>query len=389
MTHHAAEALIDTIAESGAHPIPATARTVARHCLLDWFGCAIAGSRERLSEIMLREVVPLDAGDATLVGRCERTGMLTAALVNGAMSHALDFDDTHTLMSGHPSVPVMPAVLAVAERDRIAGDALIAAIVTGVEVECRLGALLNPGHYDAGFHATGTLGTFGAAAAVGQLLGLDRPQQTHALALAGTQAAGLKSGFGTMAKPLHAGRAAQNGLLSALLARGGFTGNPRIIETEQGFARTHAAPDIDVSCLDQLRGRFLITDTLFKYHASCYLTHAAIDAALKLRRDNGFAPGDIDAVEVRASAGCRGVCDIAEPTTGLEGKFSLRVTTAMALLGDDTSDPATFNDERMRAHDLRTLRDRVVFSPELGLPATRATVIVRAKGRELTAEAET
>src|SRR5438105_9886064 len=389
MTHHAAEALIDTIAESGAHPIPATARTVARHCLLDWFGCAIAGSRERLSEIMLREVVPLDAGDATLVGRCERTGMLTAALVNGAMSHALDFDDTHTLMSGHPSVPVMPAVLAVAERDRIAGDALIAAIVAGIEVECRLGALLNPGHYDAGFHATGTLGAFGAAAGVGQLLGLDRRQQTHALALAGTQAAGLKSGFGTMAKPMHAGRAAQNGLLSALLARGGFTGNPQIIETAQGFASTHAAPDIDLSRLDQLRGRFLITDTLFKYHASCYLTHAAIDAALKIRKDNGFAPADIDAVEVRASAGCRGVCDIAEPTTGLEGKFSLRATTAMALLGDDTSDPAAFNDARMNDETLRGMRDRITYVPAADLPGTRATTTLRINARSLQADADT
>src|SRR5207253_8389296 len=138
---------VDTIAEIGAQPLPSTARTVARHCLLDWFGCAIAGSREPLSQIMLREIAVLDAGDATLVGRSERTGMLTASLVNGAMSHALDFDDTHTLMSGHPSVPVMPAVLAAAERDRISGEALISAIVTGVEIECRLGALLNPGHY--------------------------------------------------------------------------------------------------------------------------------------------------------------------------------------------------------------------------------------------------
>src|SRR5438067_8675889 len=240
---------------------------------------------------------------------------------------------------------------------------------------------MNPGHYDAGFHATGTLGAFGAAAGVGQLLGLDRRQQTHALALAGTQAAGLKSGFGTMAKPLHAGRAAENGLLSALLARGGFTGNPQIIETEQGFARTHAARDIDLSRLEQLRGRFLITDTLFKYHASCYLTHAAIDAALKLRNDNGFAPGDIDAIEVRASAGCQGVCDIAEPTTGLEGKFSLRATTAMALLGDDTSDPASFSDARMNDDSLRAMRDRITFVAAADIPGTRATVTIRVNGR--------
>lgn len=389
MNQGATEALVETISEIAAKPIPPEARTVARHCLLDWFGCAIAGSREPLSQIMLREIAPLEAGEATLVGRCERTGTLTAALINGAMSHALDFDDTHTLMSGHPSVPVMPAVLAVAERDRISGDALIAAIVAGVEVECRLGALLNPGHYDAGFHATGTLGAFGAAVAVAQLLGLDRPQQTHALALAGTQAAGLKSGFGTMAKPLHAGRAAQNGLLSALLARAEFTGSPQIIETTQGFATTHAAPEIDVARLDQLRRRFLITDTLFKYHASCYLTHAAIDAALKLRSDGAFASADIDAVEVRASAGCRGVCDIAEPGTGLEGKFSLRATTAMALLGDDTSDPAAFNDARMNDGNLRAMRDRITFVPVAHIPGTQASVVVRVNGSTFEADADT
>src|SRR5438067_7098743 len=248
---------------------------------------------------------------------------------------------------------------------------------------------MNPGHYDAGFHATGTLGAFGAAAAVGQLLGLDRQQQTHALALAGTQAAGLKSGFGTMAKPLHAGRAAQNGLLSAILAGGGFTGNAQIIETQQGFARTHAAPEIDVDRLEQLRGRFLITDTLFKYHASCYLTHAAIDAALKLRTDATFAPENIDAVEVRGSVGCRGVCDIAEPATGLEGKFSLRATTAMALLGDDTSDPAAFNDDRMNDDSLRTMRDRITYVPAADIPGTRATVTLHINGRTLHADADT
>src|SRR5437764_7381248 len=267
MKQGATEALVDSVAEIGEQPIPPAARNVARHCLLDWFGCAIAGSREPLSQIMLREVVPLEPGDATFVGRRERTGRLTGALVNGAMSHALDFDDTHTMMSGHPSVPVMPAVLAVAERDRVSGEALIAAIVAGVEVECRLGALLNPGHYDAGFHATGTLGTFGAGAAVGQLLGLDRQQQTHALALAGTQAAGLKSGFGTMAKPLHAGRAAQNGLFSALAARGGYTSNSAIFEAEAGFFATHAGAKPRQEILDRFDGKFLIRDTLFKYHA--------------------------------------------------------------------------------------------------------------------------
>ncbi len=389
MTKGATEALldgVDCLTDGGISP---EARAVARHCLLDWFGCALAGASEPLSQIMLHQIAPLDRGDATLVGRCERAGVLSAALINGAMSHALDFDDTHTLMSGHPSVPVIPAALAVAERDGASGEALVSAIVAGVEMECRLGALMNPGHYITGFHATGTLGTFGAALAVSRLLDLDREHRLQALALAGTQAAGLKSGFGTMAKPLHAGRAAQNGLVSALLAGGGFTGNTRILEVEQGFAKTHAAPDIDASRIDEHDARFLITDTLFKYHASCYLTHASIDAALKLRAANGFRPDEIESVELQASQACIGVCDIAEPSTGLEGKFSLRATTAMALLGDDTSDPGSYTDARVQSADLRAMRDRVTFVPQPRIPGTQASVVVHANGSTLEAAADT
>ena len=369
--------------------VPEEARVVARHCLLDWFGCALAGSSEPLSEILVRQVAAGSPGDATLVGRAERTAALPAALINGAMSHALDYDDTHWTMNGHPSAPVIPAALALAERDRRNGAALLAAIIAGIEAECRLGWLIGPGHYAAGFHATGTLGAFGAAAASAHLLGLDSDKWRNALGLAGTQAAGLKSGFGTMAKPLHAGRAAENGLLAALLAADGFTANTAIIETSQGFAATHAGEAIDDERLAALGERFFIRETLFKYHASCYLTHAAIDAASQIRNEHGLCPDDIESVEVRGSTGCIGVCDIAAPTTGLEGKFSLRTTAAMALAGDDTSDPASFTDERMRDPELVSVRDRVVFSPQQGLPAMQATVVVQAGGRTLVAEADT
>lgn len=380
--------LVESVAGLTLEDAPAPARSVARHCVLDWFGCALAGSLEPLSQILIHEIAAPEAGETTLVGRPEGTTLLTGALVNGAMSHALDFDDTHWMMNGHPSVPVVPAVLALAEQEDCDGAAFLAAVIAGIEFECRLGALIGAPHYAAGFHATGTLGTFGAAAAASHLLGLDSDAWCQAMGLAGTQAAGLKSGFGTMAKPLHAGRAASNGLLAALLARGGFTGNPAIIEAAQGFAATHAGGAVDPTHLARIGERWLITETLFKYHASCYLTHAPIEAASQLRAE-GLRAEDIDSVQVRGSTTCVGVCDIAEPTTGLEGKFSLRATTAMALLGDDTSDPATFSDERMHDPDLRALRDRVVFSPEASLPATHAILIVHAKGRELTAEADT
>ena len=181
------------------------------------------------------------------------------------------------------------------------------------------------------------------------MLDLDEDGWLCALGLAGTQAAGLKSGFGTMAKPLHAGRAASNGLFSAIAARGGYTSNPAILETEAGFFATHAGAKPNLEMLDLLAGKFLIRDNLFKYHASCYLTHAPINAAQLLRSEHRIDPNMIDSVEVRVHPSLYSICNIEEPKTGLEGKFSLRATTAMALLGEDTSDLATFSDAKVTA----------------------------------------
>lgn len=357
--------------------IPSEALTVARHCLLDWFGVTLAGSREPLAEILRSQVAASDHGsEATVFGHDGRTTALSAALVNGATSHALDFDDTHLVMMGHPSVPVIPAVLALAEREDLDGKALLTALVAGVEVECRLGALTSPHHYAVGFHSTGTLGTFGAAAAASRLLELGEEESLHALGLAGTQAAGLKSGFGTMAKPLHAGKAAADGLLSALLAAGGYTSNPAIVETEQGFAATHHGGEPTVGDLDPWDGRFLIRDTLFKYHAACYLTHSSIEGALQLRRDAGLRPEEIRTVELRVAPSSLKVCNILEPATGLEGKFSLRATAAMTLLGDDTADLRSYSDERMSSPELVSLRDRVRIEPVRGTANTDTEVVV-------------
>ena len=368
--------------------IPGDALEVARHCLLDLLGCALAGSREPLTEILVEQVTTSD-GPATLIGRRERAPWSAAALVNGAAGHALDFDDTHTLMSGHPSAPVVPALLALVEKEGARGADLLAAVVAGIELECRLTALLGPGHYGAGFHSTATVGAFGAAAACAHLLGLDEERWLHALGIAGTQAAGLKSAFGSMAKPLHAGRAAETGLLAALLARGGFTANPCVLEAPQGFAATHAGGELRTDALDRLADQFLVRDTLFKYHAACYLTHAAIEAAGSLRTHHALAPERIARVEVRVDPSLLSVCNVAEPRTGLEGKFSLRATTAMALRGDDTADPATFTDARMADPGLVRLRDRVAIVPVAGTGATRTTVTVDTDRGRLVAEADT
>ena len=368
---------------------PEDAREVARHCLLDFFGVAIAGSREPLTEILVKEIVDGERStEASLIGHHQRASRLTAALVNGAASHALDFDDTHMAMGGHPSAPIIPAILALAETTDATGRDILEAIVVGVETECRLGAIIGAQHYVIGFHSTGTLGTFGAAAACAHLLNLDEDGWLRALGLAGTQATGLKSGFGTMAKPLHAGRAASNGLFSAIAARGGFTSNPAILETEQGFLATHAGAKQSAEILDRFAGKFLIRDNLFKYHASCYLTHAPINAAQLIRSEHRIDPKTIDAVEVRVHPSLFSICNIQEPKTGLEGKFSLRATTAMALLGEDTSDLGTFCDARVTAVDVVSLRDRVKIVAAGKTRQTCATVIVKSSGRDHQAESD-
>jgi len=378
--------------------LPEEIAEVARHCLLDWLGVTLAGVEEPLSGILAREVVARDqATEAHILGTPHTATALTAALVNGATSHALDFDDTNVAMSGHPSVPVLPAVLALAEREDASGADFLAAFVAGVETECLVGVLVNPGHYFAGWHATGTLGTFGAAAACASLLGLSVEQWRHALGLAGVQAGGLKSAFGTMTKPFHAGKAAMNGLLSATLAAGGFASDPCIVESHQGFAATHAGGSVDAVRLASLDGQYLIRNTLFKYHAACHLTHGAIEGALVVRSlllqefggdQTAGMPKEIreaiDGIDVTVHSSALDVCNIERPVTGLEGKFSLRATVAMALLGDDTGDRRVFTDARMADPELCSLRDRVRVITDTRTSPVGTPVLARLRdGREI------
>jgi len=364
------------------------AREVARHCLLDFLGVGLAGTSEPLVKILVDSVVRGEgSSQASLIGRKERATELTAALVNGAAVHALDFDDTHLTLNGHPSVPVLSALLPLCESSTVSGEQLLEAVVAGVEFECRLAAIMGLKHYTAGFHATGTLGTFGAAAACAQLLHLDEQQWLNTLGLAGTQAAGLKSGFGTMAKPLHAGRAGSAGLLSAKLAAAGFTANPGIVEVAQGFAATHCGEPLEFEEIDSAR-QFEICGTLFKYHAACYLTHAAIEAAASIRAQHSPQPDAVSSIEALVSPVILGVCNIPRPSTGLEGKFSIRTMIAAALLGYNTGDPALFTDAQMNEPRLVALRDRVTITPVEDRPESRVKVLVQTRNGRFEAEAD-
>jgi len=348
--------------------IPAQVRTVVGHCLLDWLGVTLAGSREDAARIVREEALEQGgAPQATLLGTGARTSIGQAALVNGTASHALDYDDVHFAFLGHPTVTVIPAILALAERDGHGGRDFLTAFVAGVEVGSRIGEYVTEAHYARGHHATGTLGAFSAAAATARMLDLDAETSAIAFGIAATQAAALKSMFGTMCKPLHAGKAAANGQYAALLARRGFSSRADAIECSQGFADTQSPVIETHRVLEGLGERFHTRDVLFKYHAACYGTHSSIEALTRLRNAHGIDCTNVDKIEIRVPTRNLRVCNIQEPGTGLEAKFSLRLVSAMALAGESTSDIAGYTDALCTEPELVRLRDaiRVVGDEEL------------------------
>lgn len=333
----------------------------AKHCLLDWLGATIAGAHEPAGRIV-REALLDEAGppQASVFGAVERMGASQAALANGTASHALDFDDVsiNTGSPLHPSAPVIPALLALAERNGASGPAFLAAFVAAVETEARVGLLVAPGHYQGGWHATATVGTFGAASGCAHLLSLDLERWCMALGIAATQAAGLKAMFGTMCKPLHAGKAAASGLLAALLAERGFTSSPEALETPQGFGWTQTttfSPELALSKFDE---GFAINGVIFKKHAACFGTHSALEGILRLQRESALRAEEVEKVVLRVPTTLLSVCNISEPKSGLEAKFSLRFASALVLSGGDTT--LSFTDEKVREPELMRLQERVV-----------------------------
>ena len=349
----------------------------AKHCLLDWCAVALAGMNEPVSAILRKEFAGSGRNGATVIGAGRFFSAADAALVNGATSHALDYDDVHPLI-GHPSVAILPAVLAVAEEEGSSGAETLNAFIAGYDAACFVGSIVMPSHYDRGYHSTATVGSFGAAVGAGLLLGLDEQQMRVALGLAGTQAAGLKSMFGTMAKPLHAGRAAANGVSAARLARSGFTANPDVIEVEQGFAATESAYDpTSVKSPSFVTGR--VRQTLFKYHAACYLTHSSIEAIRRLQEKCSLRPDDVVEVELHVPRGHLKVCNIGVPRTGLELKFSIASLAAGALTGLETAAIDAYTDRAAQDPMLASLRERVRVIGDHA-PGTAVDVVIRTRG---------
>lgn len=372
--------------------LPDNARTLGKQCMLDWFGVALAGSSEPLVQMLTAQADEEGCSPAaTVVGSRARYSARQAALINGAMGHAIDYDDTVVAGLGHMTAAVLPAALAAAETNKKSGARLLAAFVAGYEAAVMVGRFVGMEHYNRGFHGTGTIGTFGAASAAGLLMGLDAEAQARALGIAGTQAAGLKGQFATMCKPLHAGKASENGIFGAQLARRGFTGRLDILECAQGFAFTSSPASDRAAALAPAPSGAHISENLFKFSAACYGTHGAISAARGLREKHAFSLDNIRRIELRVEPGADSMCNISEPQTGLQAKFSLRFNTALALAGEDTSSPATYTDDLTQRADLCGLRDRVVVTPmQSGWPMCLTEVDIELDdGRLLKASCDT
>jgi 2-methylcitrate dehydratase PrpD len=375
-------------AETTLAALPDEILELSRQCLLDWLGVTIAGTREPLVEMLLEEVTTQGGhAQASLIGRSQRVSTRQAALVNGAASHALDYDDVNWALQGHPSVAIIPGLLALAEYRGASGADFIAAFTAGYETACRVGRLVSPSHYRRGFHATSTVGAIGAAAACANLLRLDTETTAAAFGIAATRAAGLKSMFGTMCKPLHAGSAAENGLLAAQLAARGFDSRPDVLECEQGFAATQSDGCNVEAALAGPAGGYHMRANLFKFHAACYLTHAAIECCTRLRKEFGIRPADVSEVVLRVDSGLDGVCNIQSPESGLEAKFSLRLTSAFALAGIETASIASYCFDNCADPVLIALRDKVRIEFQQGWPATRTQAAIELKdGRRIQAD---
>lgn len=354
--------------------LPGDVKTVAGQCVLDWFGCAVAGSREPLSGI-LRDEFGRPGGECSLVGAGARAEPLRAALVNGAAGHALDFDDTSNVMGGHATVPMLPAVLALAEVEGRSGADVLTAYVVGMEVQSRIGTAIGPEHYGSGWHTTSTIGVFGAAAASAWLLGLDHHGFGAAMGIAASNASGLKANFGTMTKPLHPGQAAERGLMAAKLAARGYTSNSDAIEGNQGLTQAAGNGALDQDRIDRLADGWATPRTLFKHHAACHLTHAGIEATTAVLA-GGVQAGDVDRITLTVNPSILDVCGIPDPRTGLEAKFSLRGTQSLLVHGIDTAAIQTFDDGPINREDVQAFIPNVVVETDASLHtmATRVAV---------------
>jgi 2-methylcitrate dehydratase PrpD len=352
-------ALAQFVATLRFEQLPETVMHQAKRACVDWLGCALAGSQHRTIDQVISGMLALDeSGEVPILGRTERFTRLSAALINGQAGHVLDFDDTH--MGGvilHASSPILASLSAASYGMNITGREFLAAYVAGFEVAVRLGQAA-PQHHAGGWHLTGTLGTVGAAAACARLKGLNEQQCAMALAIAATQAAGMQQNRGTSCKSFHAGKAASNGLLSAVLAAQGFSGSEEILEGNKGFIRIYSGTQDPQRLTDGLGLRWDLADNGYKPYACGVVLHPAIDAMIDLSRQTNANWQNVQNIVLSVNPDAIRITGVQQPGTGLMSKFSISHAASIAFI-DQAGGLHQFSDQAPHRADVQALAERI------------------------------
>src|SRR3954469_12615048 len=360
--------------------IPRPVRHQAKRSFMNYFAVALAGCRTGPVEVALRSLAEFSGGrQATVVGRAERVDALSAAFLNAAGANVFDFCDTHVRTVIHPTAPVAPALLALAEMRRVSGPDLLTAFVLGQEVQARIALAISPTHYDRGWHITSTCGVFGAVAGSGKLLALDETQMISALGTAATQSAGLCECLGTPAKSVSVGNAARNGLWSALLAEKGFDGPPEPLAGVQGFYNALSGPTDLALVTDGLGESWELMNTSYKPYPCGFVIHPVLDCVLDWRRDHPKA--EVTRVVVRGNPLLAHRTDRPVISTGRESQVSVQHAVAAALVtGKAGLDQ--FTDACVRDPGVLALRSKIEVTRDSALSTIAAAVdITTADGK--------
>lgn len=365
MKPRATRELAEFVAGLNYSALPPKVVSAAVLAFIDWAGCAAAGCRTRVGEAAAKVArAEQAAADATLFADGSRTSVHWAAFANGAGSHSIELDDVHMPSIIHGGVAMIPAALAVAQKLRVDGRRLIEALVVGFDVTYRLGEGIAKSHYER-YHSTGTVGTFGAAAAAARLMGLDVEQTCWALGNAGSQAAGLwqylKVGDDT--KVLHPAKASMNGVIAASLAAHGFTGSIDIIEGERGFVAT-MADQVDWNAIvGDLGRRYKVTENGYKIHACCRHSHVSVDQAIRLSEQHELNADKVKRIRVKLNANSVKTLDDPDPASPYKARFSIQFLVATALIHRRAGLEA-FTDARLKDAAIRSLMQRVEVAEE-------------------------
>ena len=363
--------IAEYIAATGLEDFPHDAIDAAKAAITDCLGCTLAGSIEPLADVLCNYITDLGGKPAaTVIGRGFKTSSLEAALVNGAMSHALDYDDVTFITKTHPSAALIPGALPLAEEVGASGGELLLSYLVGFEVACAVGDAISPAYFDdLGWHPTGPLGTLGAAAAAARLLRLNPEQTAMAISLAASQASGLRQNFGTMTKPYHAGAACRAGVNAAKLVQAGFTASDDALEGRFGFMRAFSGgsgydPE---KAAESLGSRCYMVESgiEIKRYPCCGSAHLALDATSQLLRRESFSASDVDHIDVLVDFDPPRSLIHSRPKGGLEGKFSMQYCLAAEIM-DGQIGLSTFTDEQVMRAEAQDLIPRIEMRRHAG-----------------------